>query len=193
MPNGSSLSRIYRVRSRVAALVLTRPENWSMRCATCCAAASPGGPAPSPPPTGPVSAPSSVRTPPGASGPPRPARASSASTEPAPAHGDEQQVERAAPRERLRDTRGDAPGAARQDDHLGAGELLLPRREGFRPELDDAPALAAAIRRLLDSPDLTQRIAATGRREYDADFTEAKVVERYLAFYGRMIGERRPA
>lgn len=75
----------------------------------------------------------------------------------------------------------------------GPRGLIRDGENGLMVPIDDAPALAAAIRRLLDSPDLTQRIAATGRREYDADFTEAKVVERYLAFYGRMIGERRPA
>jgi len=61
----------------------------------------------------------------------------------------------------------------------GEDALLVP--------VDDAPALAAAIRRVLGDRALAQRLVAAGRRRYDADFTEAACVRRYLAFYESLV------
>lgn len=75
----------------------------------------------------------------------------------------------------------------------GPRGLIRDGENGVMVPLDDAPALAGAINRLLKSPDLMRRIAAAGRRAYEADFTEARVVERYVAFYESAVHERRGA
>ncbi len=55
----------------------------------------------------------------------------------------------------------------------------------------DAPkAMAEAIRRLLTDRDLAARVAAAGRRSYEAGFTEAAAVSQYLTLFQRLIAER---
>jgi len=72
---------------------------------------------------------------------------------------EERELHGAAASQCLRDARGDAARAARQHDHLGAAKLLLVRREGFRLELDDAPALTVAehLGRAVRASELRQR------------------------------------
>jgi len=65
----------------------------------------------------------------------------------------------------------------------GPVEIMTPERSGLIVPIDDAPALAAAIRRLLDDPALGARLGKGGRAAYDAEFAEATVVSRYLAFF----------
>ncbi len=71
----------------------------------------------------------------------------------------------------------------------GPRGLIRDGENGVMVPIDDAPALGRAINRLLNSPHLMNQIATTGRRDYEADFTEARVVERYLAFYDRIVQE----
>jgi glycosyltransferase involved in cell wall biosynthesis len=47
----------------------------------------------------------------------------------------------------------------------------------------DAPALAAAIQRLLDDPDLRRRMGSAGRERVAREFTLDRMVERTLALY----------
>jgi glycosyltransferase involved in cell wall biosynthesis len=71
----------------------------------------------------------------------------------------------------------------------GPGALIRDGEDGLLVPVDDAPALAAAIARLLADADLRRRLAAAGRRRYEAEFTEAAVVADYRALFERMVAE----
>ena len=60
----------------------------------------------------------------------------------------------------------------------GETALLVP--------VDDAPALAAAARRVLGDPTLAARLKAAGRAAFEADYTEAAAVSRYLDLFERV-------
>ncbi len=62
----------------------------------------------------------------------------------------------------------------------GVSGLLVPP--------DDATALAAGIARVLESKDLGAALAAGGRERYEAEFTEARVVAQYQAFFDGTVG-----
>ncbi len=66
----------------------------------------------------------------------------------------------------------EGPGALITDDETG---LLVP--------VDDARALAAAMRRLAEDKALVARLAAAGRAAYDAEFSETRVVALYRDFF----------
>lgn len=68
-------------------------------------------------------------------------------------------------------------------DSLGPGTLIEHMDSGVLVPVDDSTALAQAIRRVIEDPDLSQHIAWRGRQVYEQNFTEAKVVERYLDFF----------
>jgi len=57
----------------------------------------------------------------------------------------------------------------------GASGLLVP--------VENADALALALRRVAESPDLAAGLVSGGRVAYEAGFTEATVVSRYLEFF----------
>ena len=61
----------------------------------------------------------------------------------------------------------------------GEDALLVP--------IDDVEALGAAMRRLLDEPELAQSLVAAGRRRYEAEFTEEACARQYLAFYESLL------
>ncbi|WP_308720165.1 glycosyltransferase [Komagataeibacter xylinus] len=65
--------------------------------------------------------------------------------------------------------------------HIRNGE------NGMLVPIDDAPALAAAIRAVIDDPALAAHIAAGGTRDYEAGFTPQAVTSQWLAFYDRVI------
>lgn len=65
----------------------------------------------------------------------------------------------------------------------GPGALIEDGRTGLLVPIDDASALAAAIRRLLGSADLAADLASAGAAAYQADYTEAIVVGRYREFF----------
>ncbi len=52
--------------------------------------------------------------------------------------------------------------------------------------VNDAVALARAIRRVIDDPGLASRLGEGGSVAYAADYTEQAVVARYLAFFDRV-------
>ncbi len=70
-----------------------------------------------------------------------------------------------------------AAAGAGPRDLIGDGEtgLLVP--------VDDAPALAAAMTRLVTDPLLRGRLAAAGHAAYEGQFTEGAVVRRYQEFF----------
>ncbi|MDT8870906.1 glycosyltransferase [Komagataeibacter rhaeticus] len=77
-----------------------------------------------------------------------------------------------------------ACAAAGPRAHVRDGE------NGMLVPIDDAPALAAALRRVLDDLALAARIVAGGRRDYDAGFTPQAVTRQWLALYDRVLSAR---
>jgi glycosyltransferase involved in cell wall biosynthesis len=61
----------------------------------------------------------------------------------------------------------------------GEDALLVP--------VDDVDALATAIKRVLDDPDLARSLVAAGKRRYEAEFTEDACTRQYLAFYESLL------
>lgn len=70
----------------------------------------------------------------------------------------------------------------------GPAKLIDDGENGLLAPVDDADALATAIRRLLADKALSARIGAAGRAAFLSRFTEAAVVERYRAFFDRVTG-----
>ena len=64
--------------------------------------------------------------------------------------------------------------------------LIEPGRTGLLAAVDDAVALAAAIRELLADSALAKRLAEGGRRAFEARFTEAAVVGQYVELFDRV-------
>lgn len=57
---------------------------------------------------------------------------------------------------------------------------------GVLVPIDDPAALAAAISAIVAAPERAAAIAAAGRERYEAEFTEAAVVSRYIDFFSRV-------
>lgn len=72
----------------------------------------------------------------------------------------------------------------------GPASMIRDGEDGLLVPVDDAEALAAAINRLIAEPDLGERLAEAGRRRYEAEFTEAACVRRYIAFYESLTAQR---
>ena len=65
----------------------------------------------------------------------------------------------------------------------GPAGLIRDGATGLLAPVDDARALAASLKRILDSRELAQELAEAGRGAYEAEYTEAAVVRRYLDFF----------
>lgn len=73
----------------------------------------------------------------------------------------------------------------------GPGALIADEESGLLVPPEGAPGgLARALARLSGDPALRARLAAGGRRAYEAGFTEAAVVGRYLDFFRRVASPR---
>ena len=57
--------------------------------------------------------------------------------------------------------------------------------------IDDVAALAAAIERLLQSPELRSSLAAAGRRRVAEEFSEPAIIARYIDLFERVTGKDR--
>ncbi len=68
----------------------------------------------------------------------------------------------------------------------GPAALIRDGETGLLAPVDDAGALAAAIKRVLADRQLGARIAANGRSAYEAEFSETKVVAQYVDFLARV-------
>ena len=68
----------------------------------------------------------------------------------------------------------------------GPGALITDDQTGLLAPVDDARALAAAMRRLAEDKALAARLAAAGRAAYDAEFSETRVVALYRDFLERV-------
>lgn len=68
----------------------------------------------------------------------------------------------------------------------GPSQLIENGRNGLLVGAEDAPGLADATRRLLDDPALGVDLAVQGQAAFEADYTEGRVVARYLEFFERV-------
>lgn len=71
---------------------------------------------------------------------------------------------------------------------VGPRGLIDHGRNGLLAAIDDVDDLAGAMKRLMHEPELCIALAAEARAEYEATFTEAAVVERYLDLYRGLTG-----
>ena len=70
----------------------------------------------------------------------------------------------------------------------GPAWLIRDGKDGLLVPVEDADALAAAIRRIVDAPALAGTLAENGRARFEAEFTEQAVVAHYLALFGEIAG-----
>jgi len=70
----------------------------------------------------------------------------------------------------------------------GTDELIEDGRDGLLVAPGDAPALAAALRRLLADAGLRAAFAAAGRRRVEAEFTRERMAERVTGVYEELLG-----
>jgi glycosyltransferase involved in cell wall biosynthesis len=73
----------------------------------------------------------------------------------------------------------------------GPSALIRNGESGLLVPVDDAAALAAAIRRVIAEPGLAARLVEGGWDAFQADYTEAKSVTRYLELFERLAGAAR--
>lgn len=72
----------------------------------------------------------------------------------------------------------------------GPAAYVRDGEDGLLVPIDDAPALAAAIGRVIDQPALAARLVEGGWRRYQDEFTEAACVARYLELFHKLLAER---
>lgn len=68
----------------------------------------------------------------------------------------------------------------------GPVSLIRDGESGLIVPIEDAPALASAVGRVLGDAGLKARLVEGGQRAYESEFTEAAVVKRYLDFFERV-------
>jgi glycosyltransferase involved in cell wall biosynthesis len=73
-------------------------------------------------------------------------------------------------------------------DTLGPGTLIRHGENGVLFPIDDAKTLAVSIKRLMLAPDLMAKLAVEGGHDYEENFTENIIVDKYLEFFERIIG-----
>lgn len=70
----------------------------------------------------------------------------------------------------------------------GPGALIRNEESGLLVPVDDAAALAGAIRRVIEEPGLAERLVAGGWAAFQADYTEEISVARYRELFERLAG-----
>ncbi len=69
----------------------------------------------------------------------------------------------------------------------GPSWLIKDEETGLLVPIDDAPAMAAAIWRLIEDRGVAERLVRQGRAEYEASFTEEVGVRRYFALFDKVL------
>ena len=69
----------------------------------------------------------------------------------------------------------------------GARQYVCHDQDGLLSPIEDVPALAANLARLLDEPGLGARLAAAGSARFAQDFTREIVIDRLIETYGRVL------
>ena len=74
-------------------------------------------------------------------------------------------------------------------DSVGPGMLIRHMENGILIPVDDAEGLADGIHAVFDDDDLRESLARNGRAAFEADYSEAVVVRRYVDFFERLMAE----
>jgi len=69
----------------------------------------------------------------------------------------------------------------------GPSWLIQDEENGLLVPIDDAPAMAGALQRLIDDPQTAERLAQAGRATFEQGFTEEVAVRRYLELFDRLL------
>jgi glycosyltransferase involved in cell wall biosynthesis len=77
--------------------------------------------------------------------------------------------------------------------YLTAGLIVQHEKNGLLVPVKDARALADAICRLIESPDLRKQMGQEGRKLVEEEFAESVVVTQTLNLYQSMLGKQWPA
>lgn len=72
-------------------------------------------------------------------------------------------------------------------DADGPRQFVRNGEDGLMVPVDDAQALGAALRQVIDDPELGRRLAFNGYQRYLEEFTKEKTVQAYLAFYYQIL------
>lgn len=72
-------------------------------------------------------------------------------------------------------------------ESAGPASLITSGQTGLLVPIDEPAALAAALQRLMGDAALRTRLAEAGRAAYQAGFTEAAVVRRYIDFFNAVV------
>lgn len=73
----------------------------------------------------------------------------------------------------------------------GPAQLIAHDASGLLVPVDDAPALSAALGRVLADKNLAESLAAGGRAAAARDFTESAIVQQYVDLFARLSAARR--
>jgi len=68
-------------------------------------------------------------------------------------------------------------------DSLGPGTLIDHMNNGMLVPIDDPQEMGRSIRYMVDENDFRAKIAKAGRRAYEAEYTEASVIEKYMKYF----------
>ena len=74
-------------------------------------------------------------------------------------------------------------------DSIGPGRLIRHLETGLLVPVDDDDGMSRAIRYLLEEEEVRARIAQGGRAAFEAEFTEAIVIRKYIDFFEAAISE----
>lgn len=68
-------------------------------------------------------------------------------------------------------------------DSDGPRQFVRDGEDGLMAPIDDIAAIKACIERIIDHPDLAERLVENGRHRYENEFTKAVCLQNYLQFY----------
>jgi glycosyltransferase involved in cell wall biosynthesis len=68
----------------------------------------------------------------------------------------------------------------------GPAALIKDHQDGLLVDIDDSGQLADVMMRVIADPALGDKLTKSGRLRFDADFTEAAVVQKYLDFFAKI-------
>ena len=75
----------------------------------------------------------------------------------------------------------------------GPSWLISEEENGLLVPVDDPDAMAAALQRLIDDPQLAANLGRHGRETFERGFTEEVAVRRYLELFERVLAEKQAA
>ena len=72
----------------------------------------------------------------------------------------------------------------------GPSELMHDQQGGLLVPIDDADAIATAVNKVLQNPDLAQELVGNGAKRHRTEFNEAIITQRYHALYEEIVRTR---